>query len=160
MVEDVERAKGGGSARRGGVKWSRGGRGGCEQLCATLPDGVEGRVPGASVERVVVETVELGCDERGGGVEDEGDAGGMMWGVAKENANTGAILPFVVGVLGLERGGKHIDGASKGMERGKIRFNVGAGESGKWGTEVSGASQLATSPDSGGERGRETVAKI
>ncbi len=64
-----------------------------------FPDRVERGVAGASVESVVVETVELGGDEGSGGVENERHGSGVVRGVAKEDADSGSVLPFVVGML-------------------------------------------------------------
>ena len=83
---------------------------------ATLPNMVKGRVASAGVEGIVVEAVELRGDKGGCSVEDEGDARGVVWGVAKEDANTGPVLPLVVRVLGLKRGGEDVDGATERVE--------------------------------------------
>ena len=97
-MEDVERRQVEGWVA-GGI--DSGGYVGGVKTRAAFPDGVEGGIAGASVEGVVIETVELGRDKSGSSVENEGDSGGMVRRMAEEDANTGAVLPFIVGVLGL-----------------------------------------------------------
>ncbi len=70
---------------------------------APLPKGFEDGVAFAGVESVVVEAVKLWGDKGGGRVEDEWDRGGVVRRVAEKDADTGAVGPFVMGVLSLQR---------------------------------------------------------
>ena len=66
-----------------------------------LPDGSEGGVAGAGVKGVVKEAMELRGHESRGGVENKGDRGCVVRGVAEEDADASPILPFIMGVFGL-----------------------------------------------------------
>ena len=63
---------------------------------ATLPYRGKGGVACARVKSIIVEAMKLRGDKRSGGVENQGNGGRMMRGVAKENADSGPVLPFVV----------------------------------------------------------------
>ena len=83
-----------------------------------------------------------------------------MGGVAKEDANPGAILPFVVRVLGLKWSGEDVDRAAKRVEGGQVGIDEGAGEAGEWGTRKGGASNGAAGLERRGEGGGKAVAKV
>jgi len=107
-----------------------------------------------------VEAVKLGGDEAGGGVKDQGNRRGVVWRVTEKDADTGAILPLVVGVLGLKGGSEDIDRRAKGMEVGKGGVDGGPREAGEGRTDVRRADDVAVDGGWGGVLGREAVANV
>lgn len=155
---DDEAGNGRGIGRRGKVggvlEWckgervvgkggSRGGRngedsGGGVKFGAALPEGFEDGVAFAGVESVVVEAMKLWGNKSGGRVEDEWDSGGVVRRVTEEDADSGAVGPFVMGVLSLQGSLEDVDGAAKGVEVEEVGVNVGAREAGERGLSVGG----------------------